>query len=604
MNTSRLFMMAVICSGIMTLNMGCSQKQAIKQVSSVGEDIERIELNQGWTDEIRQKFWFTTQGAQIIPYTWFLWLEQADSENLFRSNTHMESLRYLPEKPSSLNPGGLPIGFALDKTDEQDWMGLTCAACHTNQIDYKGKKYLVEGAPTLANFVEFFNRLAASLKATYQNESKFQRFAKNVLADNYSDSAADDLKQSVIELSLKVNERIAVNALPEHYPSDFTSYARLDAFGNIQNAASAFALHDLSNKNAPTAPVSYPFLWGTHQSDVVQWNASAPNTPVVGPLVRNIGEVVGVFGNLDMEESAWWRRLLFDVKVEYSSSVIMQNLGSLELWVKQLRAPAWSETALPSVDTMLAAQGSLLYDQHCASCHQVIPADKQADLYQAVRVPVSVAGTDPAMSVNASYHMASTLLLEGTKEQILIGKEFGAVAPSISLAVNGVTGLVLQKPLTALKAGLIPTLGGSKGNFDENTFKQKVSDYLKKRTELAEHDSVSSLSDFTPDLSKIYYKARPLNGIWATAPYLHNGSVPDLWQLLQKPDQRVKSFWVGSREFDPKHVGFVSSEGLNEFKVLQKDGQAQPGNSNSGHEHGTDLADSDKWALIEYMKTL
>jgi hypothetical protein len=42
----------------------------------------------------------------------------------------------------------------------------------------------------------------------------------------------------------------------------------LDAFGNIQNAGTAFALHDLNNKNIPNAPVSYPFIWGTHQSDV------------------------------------------------------------------------------------------------------------------------------------------------------------------------------------------------------------------------------------------------------------------------------------------------------------------------------------------------
>ena len=52
------------------------------------------------------------------------------------------------------------------------------------------------------------------------------------------------------------------------------------------------------------------------------------------------------------------------------------------------------------------------------------------------------------------------------------------------------------------------------------------------------------------------YKARPLDGIWATAPFLHNGSVPSLWELLQPPERRVKTFYVGSRELDPVHVGF------------------------------------------------
>ncbi len=101
------------------------------------------------------------------------------------------------------------------------------------------------------------------------------------------------------------------------------------------------------------------------------------------------------------------------------------------------------------------------------------------------------------------------------------------------------------------------------------------------------------------------YKARPLNGIWATAPYLHNGSVPNLWQLLQKPEDRVTSFYVGSREFDPKHVGFDTTQapGTTLFRVV-KDGKQIPGNSNAGHTYGTGLIDKEKWDLIEYMKTL
>ncbi len=51
------------------------------------------------------------------------------------------------------------------------------------------------------------------------------------------------------------------------------------------------------------------------------------------------------------------------------------------------------------------------------------------------------------------------------------------------------------------------------------------------------------------------YKARELSGIWATAPYLHNGSVPSLYELLLPADQRSKRFYVGNAEFDPKHVG-------------------------------------------------
>ena len=123
------------------------------------------------------------------------------------------------------------------------------------------------------------------MNATNSNDEKFTRFAKNVLADDYSIQHAMQLRQSFTNMAIQIAQRQHVNALPKSYPESFTSYARLDAFGNIQNQGTAFALHDLSNKNIPNAPVSYPFLWGTHQSDVVQWNASAPNTPVVGPFV-------------------------------------------------------------------------------------------------------------------------------------------------------------------------------------------------------------------------------------------------------------------------------------------------------------------------------
>ena len=80
--------------------------------------------------------------------------------------------------------------------------------------------------------------------------------------------------------------------------------------------------------------------------------------------------------------------------------------------------------------------------------------------------------------------------------------------------------------------------------------------------------------------------------------------IPNLWQLLQAPDQRVTSFWVGSFEFDPKNVGFVSDSGKNEFKVLKSDGTVMPGNGNGGHIYGTEISDEEKWALVEYMKTL
>lgn len=57
------------------------------------------------------------------------------------------------------------------------------------------------------------------------------------------------------------------------------------------------------------------------------------------------------------------------------------------------------------------------------------------------------------------------------------------------------------------------------------------------------------------------YIARPLNGIWATAPYLHNGSVPSLYDLLLPQEQRPTTFYTGSHEFDPSRVGYLTAPG-------------------------------------------
>lgn len=590
----------------------------------------RVELDQGWSQEIRQLFWFTSQGSRIIPYSWFTWLEQADNSILFRNVDHMEMLRYLPMSSSKLNPAGLPIGFALD-TDQSTgkaWVGLTCAACHTNQINYQGTKILVEGAPTLANFVKFFDELVNALNKTNDDRQKFARFAKNVLGNRYSEATANKLHQELDQITSKLTQRRIVNELPQDYPKDFTSYARLDAFGNIQNAASAFALHDLTNNNAPTAPVSYPFLWGTHQSDVVQWNGSAPNTPIIGPIIRNMGEVVGVFGDLDINEAPIWKKLL-GIKVEYDAHVDIHNLGKLELWVKHLRAPSWSDANinLPKVNQTKVNNGERIYQEQCIDCHQIIPKDKQANSYKAVMVPLSKVGTDTTMAINADYHMAQSLLLEGVKSNILIGDKFTATEPSIELAVNGVTGLVLKDLTKAIRAGIV-TEGGLLAEIDDKLLepglkkllagiKSKndiLEQYLEARKELRKK-VLARLSELKkqsgspippqPNLDELKYKARPLNGIWATAPYLHNGAVPNLWELLKKPEERLTQFWVGSREFDPVHVGFEINQGLSQFNVYKLGTKTiMPGNSNLGHDYGTDLSDDDKWALIEYLKTL
>ena len=122
------------------------------------------------------------------------------------------------------------------------------------------------------------------------------------------------------------------------------------------------------------------------------------------------------------------------------------------------------------------------------------------------------------------------------------------------------------------------------------------------------------------------YKPRPLAGVWATAPFLHNGSVPTLYQMLLPPAKRDARFFVGRREYDPKHVGYVTApdaDGDDDGFWLDT---SLKGNHNSGHAFaadadtwkkfladrknnplpsgviGPEFTDDERFALIEYLK--
>lgn len=114
------------------------------------------------------------------------------------------------------------------------------------------------------------------------------------------------------------------------------------------------------------------------------------------------------------------------------------------------------------------------------------------------------------------------------------------------------------------------------------------------------------------------YATQPLDGIWARGPYLHGGSVPTMWDLLTPAEQRPKAFTRGGDIYDQKKMGFVHDvlRGSAQTGYTHLDGTpytgtafvldtALTGNGNQGHTgaiYGTELSDSDKWALIEYLK--
>lgn len=102
------------------------------------------------------------------------------------------------------------------------------------------------------------------------------------------------------------------------------------------------------------------------------------------------------------------------------------------------------------------------------------------------------------------------------------------------------------------------------------------------------------------------YANAPMDGLWLRAPYLHNGAVPTMWDLLQPSSKRPTRYWRGNDRYDPHKLGFVDDVEHENGQTFFLFDTTVPGNSMRGHEgkaYGTELGDAQKWALIEFLKT-
>lgn len=532
-------------------------------------------LEQNWTDEDREYFYFADQGSRLIPYDYFLHLEQADSTALFRSDENMKRVGLIPAPKSDNNPDALPIGL----TRNGNQMGPTCAACHTQQITYQNETIHIDGGQAFFHLNQFLDDLTVSLKATVDNPGKFDRFQQKILGDNASKEEKSKLKQAL----KSTHEKRLAHMMRNH--SDVSSgYTRLDAFGAILNQALA-ATEVAGNRNAPTAPTSIPYIWDTPQHDYVEWNGSQSNTGV-GALARNVGEVIGVFGEVDTETTKW----LGLIDGGYPSSIQTSELRELEHVVSKMHSPLWPES-FPEIDAKLAKQGRGLYKQHCVQCHLDIDRTDPKRLIQVRMSTIGDIKTDPLMAKNAIDFRGKTGKLEGRPKYYFAGKPLPAEAPAIDIANNVMVGVIKNNPLQAY---LAKKDAKALGHPDVTRPPKYVDGKI---IEKGQEVSRKAL---------LAYKARPLNGVWTSAPFLHNGSVPNLYQLLLPAKERDEHFHLGSWEFDPKNIGYVLNSDDNDFVFDTR----LLGNSNAGHEYGTGyygkpaLTEEERWALVEYIKTL
>lgn len=615
---------------------------------------------QNWSMEQQTAWWEGSQGSRLIPVAWLRALEAPDSTTLFMDRNYFDRFGYLWARPDSR----LPIGFAVDsqsdrlfeitrqrwfegQDDRQPWVGLNCAACHTNRITYGGESQIVDGAPTLADFQGFTDSLTKAMEQTAGDPARFERFANRVLASRGAGGADGSSFESDKGMLADALAALLAHqqALQAYNQTEIVyGHGRLDAVGHILNkvallnrswqtvngeiGASQFRLE-------PDAPVSYPFIWNAHQHDFVQWNGLVPNKNLAlgkgnldaGALVRNTSEVIGVFAEVRTHPYAGLKG--------YVSSIRVDNLNRMENQLRGLMSPAWPLQWGDKwrLDQRLVRQGKGLFEQACASCHFPLERTDLATPIKAQMTPIwghEGVETDPGMVCNTFTAQARGGILTGTKDVIFAGDPLPPRAQTAAYLKTQAVGVLLRQKKLLVGIAFRTFLGKDPPIEVDSELQaaivETVAEQPKSREQrLADCRAAAGSARSGPDaLRTLAYKARPLNGIWATAPYLHNGSVRTLNDLLLPPSQRPRRFWVGNSEFDPVAVGFVDERpdsGFgSQFTTHDPDGRPIRGNSNAGHDYKffdrtlnpgsgrpvglRDFTDSERLALIEYMKQL
>ncbi|HZR75458.1 di-heme-cytochrome C peroxidase [Bradyrhizobium sp.] len=644
-------------------------------------------LDQNWSTEERHWFHHVSQGTKTfpVPYAWFVALEQPrihlfTRPGLLSATNYLERFGFIPSPktihtdeatllrygyadPSTAPPSapsardkwpventdGLPVGFArlvgaadpATGISQPDLIGLTCAACHTGSIHYKGTSIRYDGGPAMVNLLNLEKATGLSIAYTLLPcvpllPCRFDRFARRVLGANATEAQRTELKKGLTDAGVfvKAQADTLTNLFNRVHQQDTEEgYGRLDALNRIGNQVfytdmmlSGVAVSD-NNMRVRDAPVSFPPIWTVPWFMWAQYDAS-----IQQPLIRNAGEALGVSALLNVSPD-------YSPKTLFRSSVDVENLDAIEKMLKGsnpfeqtpkgfggLKSPKWPSEMFPDedawkIDPDKVKNGRKIYAEICVECHLGPVNDPEFDaqypdksfwkdphwkkdgdsvVLEEVQQGVGGMGTDPGQ---AHILMLRTVEVPG----------FLDFQPARDLACPNMPGPSAEMPYAL--ALMIAVDRTAKAKMDE----QKLSPDAR--------DAIWGTRKNCPNpgnAQEAHYRARPLNGVWATAPYLHNGSVPSLYWMLTPAAQRPKQFCIGTRDFDPQQVGFhvdagqkqTCARGETRFSTVDSKGLPIPGNSNLGHSLegkpgpgkpgviGRLLLEEERTDLIEYLKTL
>lgn len=525
-----------------------------------------VTLNQGWGPEDATRYHYTAQGTFLLPLAWIKSLEAGffTSKKLTDPDI-LNGMRYITDGVApdpKYNPDGLPIGWAVANWSSPQPgggaastnVGFNCSTCHTGQLNYKGTGIRIEGGSSLADAEAFQDMVGKAILSTELLPWKKKRFVDEVSKSTGMSKAA--VSAALHGAFLKAVEGVKQSFFAPLYSP--ASYGRLDALQRIANTLFADDLMEPKNNHRGDAPVKYPYLWDISRLDWVQYNGS-----VRQPMMRNVGEALGVKAQTALVDPRTGQPI--PEPGRWNSSVNTENLFWMETILHNLRAPVWPAEILGPIDAPKAAHGRDLFAQKCAGCHGIhVDQTKSPAEWKVTMIPLEHIGTDPTAATNFATY------------------KYSAAKLGVSAPIDGGEGLKL---VTA-----------------------KVKEFQYQRLGLTP-EQAKAWDGFGRDgdvRAPLKYKARPLVGIWASPPFLHNGSVPTLYDMLSPI--RPATFTVGSREYDPVKVGY-STEKFPAGKVFETQSK---GNSNAGHwfangdrpgRLGPEFSEADRWALIEYLKS-
>jgi mono/diheme cytochrome c family protein len=555
-------------------------------------------LDQNWSEQQRAWYHHADQGTLTfgIPYEWFVALEQPKLSigeiKLLSDPTYLDKYGFIPSSTEGKSDE-LPVGFArggpMSDPDGKPWLnpqtkkqftgiGLTCAACHTGRFTYRQMTVLIDGGSALLDLGQLRQGLGISVLFTRLLPLRFGRFANRVLGVDASDVAKAELRNQLDKVWDQMDK---IRKLDKKFEEQnvVEGFGRLDALNRIGNQVFSISLSNDDNYVATSAPVHFPRIWDASWFDWVQYNGS-----IEQPMVRNAGEALGVAAMINLTDP---KRPLFQstVRIDELIKIEQQLAGkqpNYELGFNGLKSPKWPADILPKIDDRLAAEGAELYKSICQECH--LPPVSTKEFWDSARwevggicgeryltvelIDVNHIGTDPAHAEDMKNRKVAT-------------------PPSLDITTNGfgaALGELVEKAVTYWYDGQTPPVSKDQRVTNDGCRGNGIRDPIK-------------------------YKVRPLNGVWATPPYLHNGSVPTIYALLSPVPERPKTFYLGDREYDPDKLGY-KYEGFTEGFKLDT---SIRGNHNTGHEFSNDkksgvigrfLNPEERRALVEFLKTM